>query len=215
MRSIHIRIGHDNDLIVAQLCNIEVIAVAFGKTAAKGVDHGFNLSVGQNLVDTGLFHVQDLASQLCCMAVDPQKGELVADVCAAPGGKSFTLAERMGEGVVCAFDLHDHRVKLMEQGAARLGLTGVKAAVRDANAPDQTGILADRVLCDVPCSGLGVIGRKPETVSYTHLDYIVVNDDLDDAARDVLAILSAEKARAVHMTQFVQEVLNDAENGNC
>lgn len=46
-------------------------------------------------------------------------------------------------------------------------------------------------------------------------DYIVVNDDLDDAARDVLAILSAEKARAVHMTQFVQEVLNDAENGNC
>ena len=62
MRSIHIRIGHDNDLIVAQLCNIEVIAVAFGKTAAKGVDHGFNLGVGQNLVDTGLFHVQDLAS---------------------------------------------------------------------------------------------------------------------------------------------------------
>ncbi|GAA6395959.1 16S rRNA (cytosine(967)-C(5))-methyltransferase RsmB [Solibaculum mannosilyticum] len=134
----------------------------------------------------GLFHVQDLASQLCCMAVDPQKEELVADVCAAPGGKSFTLAERMGEGVVYAFDLHDHRVKLMKQGATRLGLTGVKAAVRDANAPDQTGILADRVLCDVPCSGLGVIGRKPE-IRYKSLKFL---ENLPDLQYNILSFSS-------------------------
>ena len=92
----------------------------------------------------------------------------------------------MGEGVVCAFDLHDHRVKLMEQGAARLGLTGVKAAVRDANAPDQTGILADRVLCDVPCSGLGVIGRKPE-IRYKSLKFL---ENLPDLQYNILSFSS-------------------------
>ncbi len=122
--------------------------------------------------EEGLFHVQDLASQLCCMVVDPQRGETVVDVCAAPGGKAFTLAERMqNEGMVYAFDLHEHRVKLMQNGAERLGLTHVKTAVRDANTPDQTGILADRVLCDVPCSGLGVIGRKPE-IRYKSLKFL-------------------------------------------
>lgn len=113
----------------------------------------------------GRFFVQDLASQLACAALDPQSGETVHDLCAAPGGKSFTMALRMqGKGTVFAFDRHAHRVQLIEAGAKRLGLSGiVRAAAREAAAPESDALaLADRVLCDVPCSGLGVIRRKPE-----------------------------------------------------
>ena len=110
----------------------------------------------------GLFHVQDLSSQLLCALVNPQPGESVADVCAAPGGKSFTLAERMENcGRLDAFDLYTGRVSLIRRGAERLGLSAVSAAVRDAAVGPCTGQY-DRVLCDVPCSGLGVIRRKPE-----------------------------------------------------
>lgn len=110
----------------------------------------------------GLFHVQDLSSQLLCALVGPQPGESVADVCAAPGGKSFTLAERMENcGRLDAFDLYKGRVSLIRRGAERLGLSAVSAAVRDAADGPCAGRY-DRVLCDVPCSGLGVIRRKPE-----------------------------------------------------
>ena len=110
----------------------------------------------------GAFHVQDLSSQLLCSLVDPQPGERVADVCAAPGGKSFTLAERMkNEGKLDAFDLYKGRVRLIQKGAQRLQLLIISAAVRDAATGD-CAAQYDRVLCDVPCSGLGVIRRKPE-----------------------------------------------------
>lgn len=118
----------------------------------------------------GLYHVQDLSSQLCCAVLAPQPGETVLDVCAAPGGKSFTIAERMqNRGTVYAFDLHTHRVKLIRDGAERLGLTCIQTAVQDAavHRPDMPA--ADRILCDVPCSGLGVIRRKPE-IKYKPLD---------------------------------------------
>ena len=111
----------------------------------------------------GLFHVQDISSQFCCAALDPKPGETIVDVCAAPGGKTFTIAERMeGKGTVYSFDLYDQRVKLINDGAKRLGLANVKACVQDASKEEETSIVADRVLCDVPCSGLGIIGRKPE-----------------------------------------------------
>lgn len=118
----------------------------------------------------GLYHVQDLSSQLCCAVLSPQPGETVLDVCAAPGGKSFTIAERMqNEGTVYAFDLHAHRVKLIQNGAKRLGLTCIQAAVQDAAVRRPDMPIADRILCDVPCSGLGVIRRKPE-IKYKPLD---------------------------------------------
>ena len=111
----------------------------------------------------GCYHVQDTASQLCCAILDPQPGETVLDVCAAPGGKTFTIAERMrDEGAVYAFDLHPKRVGLIGDGAARLGLRCIHTAVQDASVPREGMPLADRVLCDVPCSGFGVIRRKPE-----------------------------------------------------
>ncbi len=111
----------------------------------------------------GMFHVQDLSSQLCCAILDPQPGETVFDLCAAPGGKSFTIAQRMeNRGSVLSFDLHEHRVKLIEQGAQRLGLSCITAGTGDAAVFDPALPSADRILCDVPCSGLGVIRRKPE-----------------------------------------------------
>ncbi|MGN0621156.1 MAG: 16S rRNA (cytosine(967)-C(5))-methyltransferase RsmB [Porcipelethomonas sp.] len=111
----------------------------------------------------GLFHVQDIASQLCCEALAPKKGETVLDVCAAPGGKSFTMAELMeDEGKILSFDIHENRVGLIRNGAERLGIRSVNAGQGDAlvHNPELEG--ADKVLCDVPCSGLGVIRRKPE-----------------------------------------------------
>ena len=111
----------------------------------------------------GLFHVQDAASQLCCENLDPQPGEVVFDLCAAPGGKSCTLAERMGDsGVVRAFDISEKRVGLIAENARRLGLSSIETAAADATVFDPERGLADRVLADVPCAGYGDIGRKPE-----------------------------------------------------
>ncbi len=111
----------------------------------------------------GLFHVQDAASQLCCENLDARPGQVVLDLCAAPGGKSCTLAEHMeNSGVVRAFDLHENRVELIRENASRLGLSCVEAAVGDATVYDPEIGPADRVLADVPCAGFGDIGRKPE-----------------------------------------------------
>ena len=111
----------------------------------------------------GLFHVQDAASQFCIAALDPQPGETVLDLCAAPGGKSFTVAERMNNtGKIVACDIHNHRLDLIKSGAARLGITNIECIVNDAAVYNENLPMADRVLCDVPCSGLGIVRRKPE-----------------------------------------------------
>lgn len=111
----------------------------------------------------GCFHVQDTASQLCCRALDPQPGETVFDLCSAPGGKAFTIAELMkNTGTVRAFDVYQSRVDLIRHGAERLGLGNVFTYLSDASVYNENYGMADRVLCDVPCSGLGIIRRKPE-----------------------------------------------------
>ncbi|MBQ9082556.1 MAG: 16S rRNA (cytosine(967)-C(5))-methyltransferase RsmB [Clostridia bacterium] len=110
----------------------------------------------------GLFHVQDGASQMCARILNAQPGERVADVCAAPGGKTFTVAQYMkNTGRVDAYDLYPQRSELIDSGAARLGLEVVHAFTRDAQTGDAEPVY-DRVLCDVPCSGLGIMRRKPE-----------------------------------------------------
>ncbi len=112
----------------------------------------------------GRFHVQSRASQICAGAVGVLPRHKVLDVCAAPGGKTFTMAELMGDtGQVSAFDLYEHRAGLIAAGAKRLGLGCVQAKTGDATVlkPELVGQF-DRVLCDVPCSGLGMLGRKPE-----------------------------------------------------
>lgn len=111
----------------------------------------------------GLFHVQDVSSQLCCLTLKPIVNETVLDICAAPGGKSFTMAELMGNnGRVIAMDLYEGRTGLIAKGAQRLGLRIVEARQNNAVKFNEELPKADKVLCDVPCSGLGVIRRKPE-----------------------------------------------------
>ena len=113
--------------------------------------------------EKGMFHVQDLSSQLASAFVDPKPGQTVADCCAAPGGKSCTLAELMhDEGRVISCDVHEHKTALIKEGADRLGLKSIVPVCCDARSlPERVGE-ADAVLCDVPCSGYGVMGRKPE-----------------------------------------------------
>ena len=135
----------------------------------------------------GLFHVQDAASQYCCEALDVCAGQTVYDVCAAPGGKSFTLCERMeNTGSVYAFDLYPQRVGLIESGAQRLGICNLHATVHDASFPDADRPKADRVLCDVPCSGLGVIAKKPEIRLKCAQDV----DNLQDIQYNILCVSS-------------------------
>lgn len=111
----------------------------------------------------GLFHIQDVSSQLCCLTLRPIVNETVIDICAAPGGKSFTMAELMGNnGRVISMDLYEQRVNLIAQGAERLGLRIVEPRVNNAVCYNEDLPPADRVLCDVPCSCLGTIRRKPE-----------------------------------------------------
>lgn len=114
--------------------------------------------------DDGWFFVQDEASQRCVEALGAEAGMTVIDVCACPGSKSFGAAMDMNnEGRVLAFDLHRSKLSLAENGAKRLGVTILTAAERDARdpLPEWEG-KADRVICDVPCSGYGVIAKKPE-----------------------------------------------------
>ena len=111
------------------------------------------------------YYHQDTASQIDCLALEARPGERVADVCAAPGGKSFTLAQWMeNRGALLAGDLYAAKCEGMEARAAELGVEILQTVVRDASAPCPEPLAGafDRVLCDVPCSGLGVIRRKPE-----------------------------------------------------
>ena len=111
----------------------------------------------------GAFHIQDLACQICALALDLEPSFAVLDVCSAPGGKAFTIAEIMGDkGKIVACDIHPQRVDLIKSGAKRLGIGSIEAKIADATKYDLNFGQFDRVLCDVPCSGLGIIHKKPE-----------------------------------------------------
>lgn len=112
----------------------------------------------------GRFMVQDAAAKLAALAAEVRPGDRVLDVCAAPGGKSFAMAMAMEDrGQLLACDVHPFKRKRIEEGAARLGLTCICTATADARQPhaDWAG-RADVVMADVPCSGLGIIRKKPD-----------------------------------------------------
>ncbi len=112
----------------------------------------------------GLFFVQDEASQICVAALGAREHELLIDTCACPGSKSFGAAIDMNNrGRVLSFDLHKSKLSLVTAGALRLGISIIETREGDGRVfiPELEG-KADRVLCDVPCSGFGVISKKPE-----------------------------------------------------
>ena len=114
--------------------------------------------------DDGDFFVQDESSRMVARVLGVNAGDKIIDVCSAPGGKAFAAAIKTGKsGVVKAFDIHESKISLIVEGAKRLGLSNVSAEVRDATAPDSSDFgCFDKVICDVPCSGLGVFGKKPD-----------------------------------------------------
>ena len=126
----------------------------------------------QPFLENGEAFVQDLASQLTTLVLDPVSDMTVVDVCSCPGGKSFSAANTMFArqnpnetlmGKIYSCDLHDSKLPLIEKGAKRLGFNVIQTICHDATTPlPELKNKAQRVICDVPCSGLGVISKKPE-----------------------------------------------------
>ncbi len=160
-------------------------------------------------VEAGDWFVQDEASALCAHILGARPGETVADVCAAPGGKSFAVAMDMeNSGKIYAFDLHANKLSLIQRGAKKLGISILQTDERDARDPltDLIG-KADRVLCDAPCSGLGVIGKKPD-IKYKDMDAL---DRLPGVQYEVLVGASAY-VRSGGILVYSTCTLNPAEN---
>ena len=125
---------------------------------------GYNYLQALTAFREGWIYVQDVSSMLVCEIAAPNWGDYCIDVCAAPGGKSLHLADRLkGSGYVEARDISEHKVERMEENIDRLNIINMQAAIKDATEFDQKSFhKADIVLCDVPCSGLGVIGKKQD-----------------------------------------------------
>ena len=125
---------------------------------------GFNYLQALTAFRNGWIYVQDVSSMLAAEIAAPNWGDYCIDVCAAPGGKSTHLADKLkGSGYVEARDKSENKVDLMQENIERLGIINMVAALQDAAAFDEKSFhKADIVLCDVPCSGLGVIGKKQD-----------------------------------------------------
>ena len=113
--------------------------------------------------DEGDFFVQDEASRIAVAALGISMQDTVIDVCAAPGGKSFLAAMYAQKGHIYSFDIHESKLSLIDDGAGRLKIENITVEARDAQIPaEELFGKADRVICDAPCSGLGVIWKKPD-----------------------------------------------------
>ncbi len=124
--------------------------------------NGFDVA-NNILYKKGFFHVQDTASQTAVSVLSPKPCDRVLDMCAAPGGKSFTMAQLMeNKGEIVSCDIHPHKCELIKKSADRLGLSIIKPILQDGTVYNGDLGLFDCVLCDVPCSGLGIIRRKPD-----------------------------------------------------
>jgi len=135
----------------------------------------------------GLFHVIDENSIKVVRALNPSKGDTVIDMCAAPGGKSFCISYLMeNTGKIYANDIFEHKINLIEAGAKRLGISNITPQIQDAAIPNESFFaLADRVLVDAPCSGLGIIRKKPDIKYRKTMDDVIA---LSVIQRDILKV---------------------------
>ncbi|MCL1809311.1 MAG: 16S rRNA (cytosine(967)-C(5))-methyltransferase RsmB [Clostridiales bacterium] len=167
---------------------------ANGCVVEKGTlcDDAIHVKKGSAIIDNklykrGMYSIQDEASMFVAAMLDPKPGDTVMDVCAAPGGKSMAIAERMGnDGRVVASDVYIRKLGLINKEAARLGISIVETRTWDATRVDSEMVeKADKVLVDAPCTGLGTIRRKPE------IKYKKRTADIDSLPTKQLQILSA------------------------
>lgn len=133
------------------------------------IEEFFNLKKVKNienldLFKEGYFTIQDLSAGLTAISLNPKPNEYVLDACSAPGGKTTHIAELMqNKGKIEAWDIHEHRVKLVQKNAKRLGIDIIKTDVQDAMEFNEKYVEKfDKILLDVPCLGIGVIKRKPD-----------------------------------------------------
>ena len=160
----------------------------------------------------GLLSVQDESSMLPVIALDPQRGETILDVCAAPGGKTAFIAEKMNnEGTIYAHDIYEHKIDTIKEQAARLGITSIHPSVQDGRSLSERyeNESFDRILIDAPCSGFGVIRRKPE-IKYereerdiqrlAHLQWQIVEEAIP---------LLKKGGRLVYSTCTIDQLEND------
>lgn len=174
-----------NELVpLLEINNIEVknINIDENMISVAGIEF-----INNPLYEKGYFYIQDTASNNCAKAIRAKQNERILDVCAAPGGKSFTIAQDMcGKGEIVSCDLYENRVALIGSGAERLGHSCIKPTVNDATVFNASLGEFDAVLCDVPCSGYGVIGRKPE------IKYKKITDftELENIQQNILRVSS-------------------------
>lgn len=158
--------------------------------------------------DEGYFFVQDMSSSLVASALDPKQDSLIVDCCAAPGGKSFAASILSCGAEIHSFDLHESKLSLIRSGAERLGISSLSVEARDATSPAPALLgRADRVICDAPCSGLGVLGKKPD------LRYKDISDTaaLSDLQLEILTASSSYLKRGGYMI-YSTCTLNPLEN---
>lgn len=140
-----------------------------------------------NAFKNGFITIQDESSMLVARTLDVEPGQTVYDSCAAPGGKTTHIAELMkGTGTVISTDLHEHKVKLIKEQADRLGLTNIEVKAMDSRKAQEVfqNEMFDNILVDAPCSGFGVIRRKPD------LKYTKTMQDVKQLATIQSAILN-------------------------
>jgi len=135
------------------------------------------------LVESGVLTVQDLGAMVVAHLLDPQPGETIIDACAAPGGKTTHIAERLADqGRVIACDIHPGKAQALHRRLTHLGLQSVEVVVQDARRLGETlPQVADRVLVDAPCTGLGVLRRRPEIKWRVYAEHLHGMADLQGA----------------------------------
>jgi len=156
----------------------------------KKVDTVYYVNSGLIIISeefkTGKIIAQDASSYLAAKNLGVLSNELVLDICAAPGGKTAVLAEQMeNKGEIIAIDIHQHKIKLIETNMKKLGIDIVKAIVMDARNVNKQGRKFDKILVDVPCSGYGVIRKKPEIL------YSKNRENIEELAKLQLEILNS------------------------
>ncbi|MDR0986993.1 MAG: 16S rRNA (cytosine(967)-C(5))-methyltransferase RsmB [Ruminococcus sp.] len=158
----------------------------FTPTDIPNVFSSGNVNLNSPEFAAGAYHIQDYSCAYACNLMEISGDEDILDVCAAPGGKSFTLAE-MTDGTVYACDISEKRLEKVNTGAARLGLTNIRTFLHDGKSFNESFPKFTRILCDVPCSGLGVIRKKPEiryknAADFSHLPEVQY-DILENSVR--------------------------------
>ncbi|WP_432665168.1 16S rRNA (cytosine(967)-C(5))-methyltransferase RsmB [Wukongibacter baidiensis] len=160
----------------------------------------------------GLFQVQDESSMLVSQVLNPMEGEFVIDVCSAPGGKSTHMAQLMkNKGRILSRDIHDHKLDIVRENSNRLGISIIETERFDATTLDKNLLgKADKVLVDAPCSGLGIIRRKPE------IRYFKEANDIQELSKLQLEILnvSSKYVKVGGAIVYSTCTIQDEENAN-